>query len=130
MARRRVLRSEAFENEAIATRARVTRERDGLPLAPSDCSTYDLFVYDIDDDPETPIYALEGSAPSEVLSATYRTSGWDEDSTGYNFSDVQANENYPHVGGHTLAHEYILHTLSEGDCDVVHQVRLIPLWSQ
>lgn len=130
MSRRRILRSECFVNEAIATRARILRDRDDAPLAPSDCSTYDFFVYDLDDDPRTPIYSIEGGAPSEVLSASLRTSGWDEDSTGYNFADVQDAENYPRTGGHTLEHEYVLHTLSEGDCDVVHQVRLIPLWSQ
>lgn len=132
MTRRRILKSEAFENETIFTRARVVREATGLPLAPSDCSSYRVKVFDLGHPtaPQTAIYDYgPQSAVSDILSGTLRTTGWTLDSTGYNLEHQLSPSNSARIGGHTYRIEIAI-TCSEGSgiIPVVHECGLVPLW--
>lgn len=129
MVSRNELRSEISERANIVTRAQIVREFDGGALVPSDCHSYSLHIFDATVDGENPVYSLVGAPPSEVLSTSYRTAGWFEDSTGYNFFDSIPSDTPPRYGGHVLRFEYEVATVSEGNVGFVHSVELLPMWS-
>lgn len=129
MTSRNVLRSEIWERADLVTRLQIVRDFDGGALVPSDCHSYSLHIFDASVDGESPVYSLVDAAPSEVLLTSYSTTGWQEDSTGYNFFDVIPSDTPPRYGGHVLRLEYEIATVSEGNVGFVHEVSLLPMWS-
>lgn len=130
MSGRRILRSEVWETETIYTRARIVRDRDGAALGPSDCTHYRVRMYDTAEysAPGTLVYDYGPAAASEVLSYSYRTSGWDIDSTGYNFQYARTSESPSRYGGHYLRTEIEIGTVCEGMVGLVHLTHLKPTW--
>lgn len=125
---RRILRSTLWAKENIQTQARITRSWDGGAMAPSDCTSWGLRVYDVDSSsPSTAVYVVAGASPSLVLTGTYRT--WDEDSTGYNFSHTLTETDWTRKSGHTYRAEYSLSCVSDGPQGIVHFVTLQPFWN-
>lgn len=129
MAQRHVLRSAIMERAPLVTRAQIVREFDQGALVPSDCTSYSLRIFDATLDASSPVYSLIGAAPSEVLFTSYQTTGWDEDSVGYNFQDILPSDTPARFGGNTLRLEYEIATVSEGYVPFVHWVELLPMWS-
>jgi hypothetical protein len=129
--KRQTVRSEVWQNETIRTRAQIVRDSDGAALGPSDALVWSLDVFDPDSaDAQTAIYSLHNQAPSDILAYTYSTVGWDGDSPGWNMSHSCASDAYTRVGGHLNRYEYRIATVSDGGIAIVHQVRLLPLWSE
>lgn len=127
MTQRRTLRSETFENETLVTRARVVRDSDGTGLLPGDVTAWSLRVFDLDG-ASGAIYSIDSNVASLVITSNYRTSGWDEDSTGYNFAHAIASSAFAREGGNLYRLEYLLTTVSDGVDPIVHESRMLGLY--
>lgn len=131
MARRRTIRSEAWENEVIWTRAQVLLDASGAALHPSDCHDWEVYVYDQDATGPSSglaLYSLTAQTPSDLVLSAYQTTGWEGDAPGYNVEGVLASDTFARAGGHTVRIEYQINTVNEGAISLVHFVSLVPLW--
>lgn len=124
----RIVKSDIWEGGVVSTKARIIRPNDAA-LTSADVTGTSLWVYNTTlgtSAPGTSIYFTSLASPFGTVAA-YATSGWTQDSTGYNWTHDFATATLSINGGQLLRLEYAIAT-TDGPVDIVHEVNVGALY--
>lgn len=114
------LRSSVWEGNNLVTRARLLKD-DGSLLTSTDCPTFKVYIYGRGSG-QAPIFTQPATAASAVLLTALATSGWTDDSVGYNAQHVLNTTQALMSGGESYRVVFEFNTSTTASVFVVHNV--------